>query len=122
MKAPSDDDRSNGGAVGGGDGGGDGCGVALNSIMNMSTPKFNKQLANALLLEGWGQSTHELNGRSVDNLSQGSSGDPKARIVLGFVAWANAKGKRVCQQRVRDARKVVCTSLNKLLKRSLLRL
>ncbi len=67
----------------------------------MSADKFNKQLTNTLLLEGLGQSTHALIGRAVDNLSPGSSGDEKSRIVLGLVAWENAKGKRVCQQRVR---------------------
>ncbi len=54
--------------------------------MNMSTHRFNKQLAHTLLLEGWGQSTHELIGRAVANLSPGSSGDLTARIVLGLVA------------------------------------
>ena len=69
-----------------------------------------------MLLEGWEQSTHEIIGRAVDSLSPGSSGDQKARLVLGLVAWENAKGKRVCQQRVRDTRKSLRGALNKCLK------
>ncbi len=77
MQAPSEDDRSDGCAVSGGDGGGDGCDVALNSIKNMSTHKFNKQLTNTLLLEGWGQSTHELIGRAVDKPVSGKQWRPQ---------------------------------------------
>ena len=82
----------------------------------MSAHRFNKQLTNTMLLEGWEQSTHEIIGRAVDSLSPGSSGDQKARLVLGLVAWENAKGKRVCQQRVRDTRKSLRGALNKCLK------
>ena len=82
----------------------------------MSAHKFNKQLTNTMLLEGLDQSTHTIIGRAVDNLSPRSSGDLKARIVLGLVAWENAKGKRVCQQRVRDTRKSLRVALNKCLK------
>ena len=82
----------------------------------MSAHRFNKHLTNTMLLEGWEQSTHEIIGRAVDSLSPGSSGDQKARLVLGLVAWENAKGKRVCQQRVRDTRKSLRGALNKCLK------
>ena len=88
----------------------------MNSIKNSSTHKFNKQFPNTLLREGWDRSTHELIGRAVDNLSPGGSGDHKSRIVLGLVAWENAKGKRVCQQRLRDTRKSVRAALNRFLK------
>ncbi len=65
-----------------------------------------------MLLDGLDQSTLELIGRAVDDLSPGSSGEHKARIVLGLVAWENAKGERVCQQRVRDTRKSLRAALN----------
>jgi hypothetical protein len=90
--------------------------VALNSLKNVSAHKFNKQLTNTMLLEGLDQSTHKIIGRAVDNLSPGSSGDQNARIVLGLVAWENAKGRRVCQQRLRDTRKSLRAALNKFLK------
>ncbi len=36
--------------------------------------------------------------------------------MLGLVAWENTKGRRVCQQRVRDTRKSVRAAWNKFLK------
>jgi hypothetical protein len=67
-------------------------------------------------LEVWGKSTHDLIGSAVENLSPVSSGDHKARIVLGLVAWENAKGTRVCPQHGRDTRKSILAALNKFLK------
>ncbi len=36
--------------------------------------------------------------------------------MLGLVAWENAKGRGVCQQRLRDTRKSLRAPLNKFLK------
>ncbi len=64
----------------------------------MSAHKFNKDKFNK---QAGANPPTSLSAERFDHLSPGSSRDHKARIVLGLVVWENAKGKRVCQQRVR---------------------
>ena len=66
--------------------------VDLKLFTEMKVHRFNRALKKVQLLDGWAPSLQQLLGSVVDILSPGISGDQKGRMVLGLVAWVDAKG------------------------------